>query len=487
MDKTFGITGALIGSFFAASTAAQIAVSHFDSTTEGWTTSGNGGAVPMLFGDYIVQQDIAPESMAFVAPAAYLGNQSSAYRGTLSFKLLNSSFPYMPSRPAVELTGTVSGAPMTLQILLTTPFRADTFYDYTVKLNENQPWQVVGEGRAPTAQEFRELLSSLNELKIIGDVDATPDEYFGLDEVRLDPATVKVFFLAGQSNMSGCSDVRNVDPSWQTPRYEPLLYWDLQVPNPGFLPLTPGTSTASCAAAEPQYFFGPELSFGQELIDLYPNDQVLIVKYAVGGTNLYADWTTPTNEFPDGGPMWQQLLVTFDDMFNALNAAGYPYTIEAFIWMQGESDGDKRFRANAYETKLTNFIAGVRSELGEPQLPFILGRVRDAGEPHIAKVRLAQQVVADADPWACWFDTDDLNFLPDGIHYDAPGQITLGQRFADHMYVFLEPRGDINRDGVADVEDLYEWTQNPVDLNCDGVADQADMDIVIDNVRADDK
>ena len=51
------------------------------------------------------------------------------------------------------------------------------------------------------------------------------------------------------------------------------------------------------------------------------------------------------------------------------------------------------------------------------------------------------------------------------------------------LYGFIDPLGDVNRDGKADIDDLYEWTQNPVDLNCDGVADQADMDIVIAAVR----
>jgi len=476
---------AIVGLCSASLANAQLAQSDFTTGDDGWTTTDNGGAFTLHFGDYITQQDATPEDMGFVAPASYLGDMSSAYRGRLTFEILSSKFPFVPSRPSVQLTGTTAGGPMTLTIDIAAPVRASTFFAHDILLSESKPWEVVGEARGPTSAEFQEVLGALTELRITSDTASVGDDYFGLDSVVLNAAHVRVFFLAGQSNMSGCDDVRNIDPSWQTPIDQHLFYWDDQVPNPGFMPLAPGSSTASCADLEPDFFFGPELSFGKELAGLFPDDRILLVKYAVGGSTLYADWATPNGEFPVGGDMWLQLLDTIDDVFLELGSKNLTYSVEAFVWMQGESDADKNFRANAYNSKLTNFIAGVRTELGEPELPFILARIRDAGQPHVVKVRLAQQVVADADPWACWFDTDDINFLPDGIHYDELGMIELGSRFAQRLYVFLEPRGDVNRDGVADIDDLHDWTQNPVDLNCDGAADQLDMEIVINAIRAD--
>ncbi len=46
---------------------------------------------------------------------------------------------------------------------------------------------------------------------------AQPDDVIALDSVRFDPANVRVYILAGQSNMCGCDDVRNVDPVGRTP------------------------------------------------------------------------------------------------------------------------------------------------------------------------------------------------------------------------------------------------------------------------------
>ncbi|MCA9272613.1 MAG: hypothetical protein KDA31_06165 [Phycisphaerales bacterium] len=477
----------IVGAALAVPACGQLAQSDFDSGAEGWTSGGNGGASVQHLSGYIEQEDADAAEMSFIAPASYLGDMSAGYRGRLSFELMSSEQPFAPSRPEVRITGNTSGGAMTLSIQLQTMYRANAFSSYSVKLVESQPWVVVGESRAPTAGEFRELMGSVTELRIVADAGTVPDDMIALDSVRLDPAKVRVYILAGQSNMCGCDDVRNVAASWQDVVDDVMVYWGNDA-MPGFMPLAPGTSGASCSNSAPQFYFGPELAFGRELAALYPDDQCLLIKFAVGGTDLFALWTTPTGpngEFPDGGPLWIQLKQHIDDARADLAAMGYEHQIDGFLWMQGESDADKQYRANAYNSKLTNFIASMREHTGRADMPFVLGRIRNAGQPHAQKVRDAQVAVADADPNTCWFDTDDLPWLQDGIHYDEPSMLILGQRFADKLHGFLPPLGDVNRDGRADVDDLYEWTQGPVDLNCDGVANQADMDIVISSVRAD--
>lgn len=480
--RSFYLTSVMLG--LSCPSHGQLAESTFDLGDEGWTTSGNAGAQVDHLNSLISQHDRTSEDMGFAAPPAFLGDKSAAYRGKLSFQLGSTEFPYQPSNPSVEISGLTTSGPMTLSYTLSPPWVQYAMNDYEVTLSESKPWKVVGEDRSPTSSEFQELLGNLTDLRIISDVSSTNEDIYRLDSVRLDASVVRVFILAGQSNMSGCDDVRNVDPIWQVPLDRHMFYWDDQDPNPGFMALQTGSSTASCANVAPEFYFGPELAFGERVAELYPHDQIAIIKYAVGGTTLYVDWTTPDNEFPEGGPMWNQLLDTITASLGELTSQGHEYTIEGFLWMQGESDGDRRYQARAYDDKLIDFISEIRLFLGEPEMPFVLGRVRNAGQPYIEDVRLAQVTVADADPFACWFDTDDIAFLPDGIHYDEEGMLTLGQRFADRLYVFLDPIGDVNRDGKTDVDDLYEWTQNPVDLNCDGVVDDADMDIVVTAVRS---
>ncbi len=220
------------------------------------------------------------------------------------------------------------------------------------------------------------------------------------------------------------------------------------------------------------------MTFGREP-ERYPDEQCLLIKFAVGGTDLFAQWTTrraPTG-IPGRRPLWVELKQHIDDA-RAPDAMGYEHQIDRFIWMQGERRR-RRFRANAYDSKLTDFIASMRSHTGRPDLPFILGRIRDAALREDRPRRTGRR--RRRRPEHLLVRYRRLPFLPDGIHYDEPSMLV--RRAFLRQALRLRRPGDVNRDGKADVDDLYEWTQNPTDLNCDGVADRADMDIVVDAVR----
>lgn len=44
---------------------------------------------------------------------------------------------------------------------------------------------------------------------------------------------------------------------------------------------------------------------------------------------------------------------------------------------------------------------------------------------------------------------------------------------------------DVNRDGAVDSEDIYAWQDTPVDFDLDGAADNADLDLLIGQIRSD--
>ena len=58
--------------------------------------------------------------------------------------------------------------------------------------------------------------------------------------------------------------------------------------------------------------FGPEVGFAHEIVQVYPEDTIVLCKVAFGGANLYYDWN------PDGvsqgpedvyrGPMYPKLI-----------------------------------------------------------------------------------------------------------------------------------------------------------------------------------
>ena len=104
------------------------------------------------------------------------------------------------------------------------------------------------------------------------------------------------------------------------------------------------------------------------------------------------------------------------------------------LWLQGESDA-KANKGDEYKKNLTGFIADMREKFKTPEMPFVIARVKDhiQGRPGEAnKVRDAQVKVAESDKNCEWFDTDDCSLFNPG-HYDGPGLIVIGNRFAEKL------------------------------------------------------
>ncbi len=465
--------------------SAQLIASDFTMGTQGWTVADNGTQAVFHLADHIATFDADPADLSFVAPPAFLGDLTLAYRGELSFELLPSVRPFQPSRPAVELTGGSlgpMGTPLILRKDLQPPVTFLEYSQHRVALSEGVGWEVLGEARDATAEEMRNVLADLVDLRIVADSASSSSEQIGLRTVRIDRPKVRVVIAAGQSNMSGCADSR-IAPWDFTPRHD-VIFWNPL--NDAYEPLTFGTSDTTCGMdpANRPFFFGPEIGFTDTYLRLLPSDLLVLIKFTDGGTSLHVDWVPPglNPAFPNGGALYNDFYDELDLALGILDAQGYQYTIDGAIWMQGESDADRASRANPHQAELTAFIADLRAYAGNPEMPYVIGRIFDNDLGFDEIVRDAQVAVADADPFACWVDTDDLTKL-DFFHYDEPSTLLLGERFANAIRRLTTPRGDANLDGIVDVEDVYHWHQNPSDENCDGVIDRADVEIVETAVR----
>jgi hypothetical protein len=119
--------------------------------------------------------------------------------------------------------------------------------------------------------------------------------------------------------------------------------------------------------------------------------------------------------------------------------AARPIAVVGLIWMQGEADAKDEASAKAYQANLTAFIQAVRELVGQPDLPFVAGRINpDAGKyTNVPEVRAAQAAITL--PGYQMVDCDGLSKSSDNIHYNAPGQIELGLRFAAAMIKLLGP------------------------------------------------
>ena len=249
-----------------------------------------------------------------------------------------------------------------------------------------------------------------------------------------DPKGIKVFILAGQSNMVGYGKVEEGgNPAWvkgskdipkeikggirclremainkanypeydyasllENPREPETSAWKTRADvklwwrngGSGNLggeirkgDLGPLTSTGK--------WFGPEFGFGQIIGDYYKKDDVLIIKAAWGGRALASDFRPPSAVAARGGEVGPFYKAIFEYSHEVLDNLGehFPewkgrgYQIVGFAWHQGFNDRVSKQFSPEYKDNLPDFIKDVRAELGNPKLPFAIAStgMGDAG------------------------------------------------------------------------------------------------------------
>ncbi len=210
---------------------------------------------------------------------------------------------------------------------------------------------------------------------------------------------VKVFILAGQSNMEGAGWI-NMDRKrnngqgtleYMAKHAENKANYSHLVDEKGdwfvrddvwvwFLGrkgcLTPGFGAGDGKN------IGPELGFGLVMGE-YCADPVLLIKTAWGGKTLAGDFRPPSsgpkpNTGKTVGPYYTEtlqlvrtVLKDLKTLFPAYDGKGYE--IAGFGWHQGWNDGCSLNETKAYEKNMVNFIRDIRKDLGTPGLPFVIG------------------------------------------------------------------------------------------------------------------
>ena len=223
---------------------------------------------------------------------------------------------------------------------------------------------------------------------------------------------LKVYILAGQSNMQGkgrvetgrdpnntattgftggLGSLRNMlnknpakygylaDPAhpiaggslgWITRSDVGVSYWS----DPGTGENRHGDLDANFGDSGNQGGIGPEYAFGLQ-VGSQLGDQVLLIKYAFGGKSLIADFRPPSSGAPVG-PYYTGMIARVNQVLANL-ATYYPaytgggYEIAGFGWHQGWNDMGEA--TSVYETNLINLIKDLRADLGVPNLPVSIG------------------------------------------------------------------------------------------------------------------
>lgn len=229
------------------------------------------------------------------------------------------------------------------------------------------------------------------------------------------PGPLKVFILAGQSNMDGQANVSTIDFLGEDKKYGHLLKVfkpdgknlvtrdDVWVANAGvYAKLQTGfggrknyDQFGSC--------IGPEYAFGYYMGEAL-KQQVLLIKFAPGGQSLYANFRPPSagktgnkqldeqiltkvvadrwnegRQEPVVGLQYRNLVrythATLDHLPERFPAydkkAGYE--IVGFVWFQGYNDMFDEAARKQYGQNLVHLIKDLRTEFKAPNMKVVVG------------------------------------------------------------------------------------------------------------------
>ena len=285
---------------------------------------------------------------------------------------------------------------------------------------------------------------------------------------------VKVFILAGQSNMEGQGAIK-MDPK----RNEGKGSLEFLVKNPAtadrFKHLVDskgawvvrsdvwnwylgrkGGLTAGYGAKEDR--IGPELQFGHVMGDYFEN-QVLLIKLAWGGKSLAKDFRPPSSG-GEVGPFYTEVVKQTKEVLANLKTNfpdydGRGYELAGFGWHQGWNDGCSPVQAAEYEKNMANFIRDIRKDLDAKDLPFVIANSGFGGREQKIDRRLqvinAQIAVAGYEEFkktvACvetrdFFRPPELSPTRQGYHWNGNAEtyFLIGDGMGKAMVDILKGR-----------------------------------------------
>ena len=246
----------------------------------------------------------------------------------------------------------------------------------------------------------------------------------GLASAAAASKPLKVFILAGQSNMQGHAKVSTFEHIGMDPATKPMLAEMLGADGKPKVCERVWISSIGCADAEQTgkltagfgsttEKIGPEFTFGIYM-EKFTDAPILLIKTSWGGKSLNTDFRSPS-----AGPyvfnetqlaafqkqnkdvaamkaekakatgvsyrlMVEHVKMVLGDIKRLVPGydAAQGYELAGFAWFQGWNDmvdgstypqRDKPGGYDAYSTAMAHFIRDVRQDLNAPKLPFVIG------------------------------------------------------------------------------------------------------------------
>jgi hypothetical protein len=245
-----------------------------------------------------------------------------------------------------------------------------------------------------------------------------------------------VFLLMGQSNMSGGVNIAAGDTQ-PVPHVLKMLYArEGQEPKwaPGAHPLHPRRPNKKKR-------HGPGLSFAQTYLADNPGVVVGLIPMAWGGRGI---------------AQLDKGTAIYSDAIRHTKAAMQVGTLKGVLWHQGESDTVEQARTDVYEKKLHRLIKDVREDLGDAQLPFVVGNLAEfygTGKDHnapdrvarISKIRGILRSLPEKVPHTGFVESTGCSPAARAkVHFNRVSYVLLGKRYAE-VYADMMAKANKNK------------------------------------------
>ncbi|MCU1234356.1 MAG: putative protein of unknown function acetylesterase [Candidatus Solibacter sp.] len=229
----------------------------------------------------------------------------------------------------------------------------------------------------------------------------------------------EVFLLIGQSNMAGRGVVEEQD----------------RQPIPRVFMLNKAMEWVP--AVDPVHFDKPDIagvglarSFAKVLAAADPGATVGLIPAAFGGTSL--------EEWKPGGKLYEEAV-------RRAKFAMRTGKLRGILWHQGEAESGKKELAETYRPRFAAMIAQMRADLGEPNVPVIVGQLgvfrSEGGTPRSPFAALVDEQLATIPlrvPHSAFVSSAGLTSNPDFLHFDAKSEREFGRRYA-LAFLSLDP------------------------------------------------
>lgn len=323
---------------------------------------------------------------------------------------------------------------------------------------------------------------------------------------------VKVFILAGQSNMQGHAKIETFDYIGDDPATAPFLK---QMRNAEGTPrvaegvwisyLTSGRNGDGEASGRLTTGFGarrnpgedggkigPEFTFGLRM-DAVFDEPVLIIKTAWGGKSLFYDYRPPSagpyertendikrdrNPAGDAGHYYRLMIGHVKKVLGDISRVipeyreSDGYELAGFVWFQGFNDMVNRDvypplpkdstenRFARYSEWMADFIRDVRKDLSAPEMPFVIGVMGVGGKeanPDNLQFRAAMAAPASLPEFS-----GNVRAVPTSPFWDEKlGAIDEKRRQIGQMEYLLRTKNKngANKDGTMSKEEQQTYVK----------------------------